>query len=91
MDVLAGTPGGEAPLSTAADIGLLSVWLDLLTFAVPMNLGTQEGSRRAISHALGRPALFGITFGGAIRITQVFWACVSLATYARFGEIWRAR
>jgi uncharacterized protein (TIRG00374 family) len=74
-----------APLATAAAAGFLSLWFDLLTFAVPMNLGTLEGSRIVVFKALGCQALLGMTFGLAIRIAQVFWACFGLVSYARLA------
>ena len=71
-----------APLATVAAAGFLSLWFDLLTFAVPMNLGTLEGSRIVVFKALGCPALLGIAFGVSVRIAQVFWACFGLGCYA---------
>jgi len=74
--------GQPAPLATVAAAGFLSLWFDLLTFAVPMNLGTLEGSRIVVFKALGCPALLGIAFGVSVRIAQVFWACFGLVSYA---------
>lgn len=71
-----------APLATVAGAGLLSLWFDLLTFAVPMNLGTLEGSRIVVFNALGCQALLGMAFGVAVRIAQVFWACYGLVSYS---------
>ncbi len=71
-----------APLATVTAAGFLSLWFDLLTFAVPMNLGALEGSRIAIFKALGCEALLGMTFGIAIRLTQLFWAGFGLVSYA---------
>jgi uncharacterized protein (TIRG00374 family) len=73
-----------APLATVACAGLLSLWFDLLTFAVPLNLGTHEGSRIMVFQALGCSTLLGMTFGLAIRIAQVFWACFGLVSYGFF-------
>jgi hypothetical protein len=73
-----------AALATVASAGLLSLWFDLLTFAVPLNLGTLEGSRMIVFNALGCSALLGMAFGLAIRITQVFWACFGLVSYCFF-------
>ncbi len=77
--------GQPAPLTTVAAAGLLSLWFDLLTFAIPMNLGTLEGSRILVFKALGCQALLGMAFGVAVRIAQVFWACFGLGCYARFN------
>ena len=70
-----------APLATVVAAGLLSLWFDLLTFAIPMNLGTLEGSRILVFKALGCEGLLGMAFGVAVRIAQVFWACFGLANY----------
>ena len=80
-----------APLITVAGAGLLSLWFDLLTFAIPLNLGTLEGSRMLVFKALGCATLLGMTFGIAIRIAQVFWACFGLVSYALFNAAARPR
>jgi glycosyltransferase 2 family protein len=74
-----------APLVTVAGAGFLALWFDLLTFAIPMNLGTLEGSRIVTFKALGCQALLGLTFGIAVRIAQVFWACFGLVSYSLFA------
>lgn len=74
-----------APLITVAGAGLLSLWFDLLTFAIPLNLGTLEGSRILVFRALGCDGLLGITFGLAIRTAQIFWACFGLISYGFFN------
>jgi uncharacterized protein (TIRG00374 family) len=79
-----------APLLTVAGAGLLSLWFDLLTFAIPLNLGTLEGSRVMVFKALGCATLLGMTYGVAIRMAQVFWACFGLASYAMFNAQKRA-
>jgi hypothetical protein len=71
-----------APFATFAAVGFLSLWFDLLTFAIPLNLGTLEGSRIVALKAVGGDALLGMTFGVAIRVGQVFWACFGLASYS---------
>lgn len=73
--------GQPASLVTVITAGLLSLWFDLLTFAIPLNLGTLEGSRILVLKALGCQALLGMAFGVAVRIAQVFWACYGLASY----------
>jgi uncharacterized protein (TIRG00374 family) len=74
-----------APFATFAAVGFLSLWFDLLTFAIPLNLGTLEGSRIVALEAVGGDALLGMTFGVAIRVAQVFWACFGLASYSLFA------
>jgi uncharacterized protein (TIRG00374 family) len=73
--------GQPAPVATVITAGLLSLWFDLLTFAIPLNLGTLEGSRILVFKALGCEGLLGMAFGVAVRIAQVFWACFGLASY----------
>jgi uncharacterized protein (TIRG00374 family) len=73
-----------APLVTVAAAGLLSLWFDLMTFAVPLNLGTLEGSRVVVFSALGCPALLGMGYGLALRVAQLFWACYGLVCYILF-------
>jgi hypothetical protein len=74
--------GQPTPLLTVATAGLLSLWFDLLTFAIPMNLGTLEGSRIVILKTLGCQALLGMTFGIAVRVAQLSWAGFGLICYA---------
>ncbi len=77
--------GQPAPLFTVLAAGILSLWFDLLTFAVPMNLGSLEGSRVVLFKTLGCQALLGMAFGVTLRIVQLFWGCLGLAAYAAFG------
>ena len=77
--------GQPAPLVTVTAAGLLSLWFDLLTFAVPLNLGTLEGGRIVVFKALGCQGLLGMAFGVAMRIAQVFWACFGLVSYAQMA------
>jgi hypothetical protein len=72
----------DAGLAVAAGAWFLGMWFDLLTFAVPLNLGTLEGTRVVGLQALGYSALTGMTYGFALRLAQIFWACFGLASYA---------
>ncbi len=74
-----------ATLDFVVAAGLLSLWFDLLTFAIPMNLGTLEASRLVVFKALGCQALLGMAFGVTVRVAQVFWACFGLLSYARLA------
>jgi uncharacterized protein (TIRG00374 family) len=74
-----------APFATFAAIGFLSLWFDLLTFAIPLNLGTLEGSRVLALNAVGSGAVLGMTLGVAVRVAQVFWACCGLVCYSLFA------
>ena len=62
----------------------MALWFDLLTFAIPLNLGTLEGSRIVVFKAIGCPQLLGMAFGVAVRAGQVFWACFGLVSYTIF-------
>jgi len=57
------------------------MWFDLLTFAVPMNMGSLEGSRIVVFRSVGYAALPGMAYGLAIRFAQIFWSLLGLAIY----------
>jgi hypothetical protein len=69
-------------LATAAAVCVFGMWFDLLTFAVPLNAGSQEGGRIIVFRALGFSSLLGLTCGIALRLAQLFWAGLGLALYA---------
>ena len=71
----------HASLGVVAGTWFLSMWFDLLTFAVPLNLGTLEASRIVALKALGYSALLGITYGMAFRLAQLFWSAFGLVSY----------
>jgi uncharacterized protein (TIRG00374 family) len=71
----------SASIPVAAAIWFLGMWFDLLTFAVPMNAGSLEGSRILSLRFLGYGSLLGMTYGIAIRLAQMFWSAVGLAFY----------
>ena len=73
---------GHAALVIAATAWFLGMWFDLLTFVVPLNLGTLEATRIVAFRALGLTALAGLTYGIATRLAQMFWAGFGLITYA---------
>jgi len=73
--------GKHPGLATAARIWLLSLWIDLITFAVPLNLGTLEGGRLVAFRAFGFGALAGMTYGMVTRLAQLFWAGAGLVNY----------
>jgi uncharacterized protein (TIRG00374 family) len=73
---------GESSLFVAAGIWLLEIWFDLLTFAIPLGIGIQEGTRILALSALGFGLDLGLTYGIAIRLEQIFWAGVGLLFYA---------
>lgn len=65
----------------AAGIWLLGTWFNLLTFAIPMGLGVQEGSRVLAFKILGFDTALGLTYGIALRLEQIFWAGAGLLIY----------
>lgn len=78
--------GFHAILSVAAATWFLGMWFDLLTFAVPLNLGTLEGTRVVVLRALGYSAVTGLAYGLAIRLAQMFWSCFGLIGYWLFFQ-----
>jgi uncharacterized protein (TIRG00374 family) len=73
--------GAEPSFFVAAGAWFLGMWFDLLTFAVPLNLGTLEGTRIVVFNAIGYNALMGMTYGIALRLAQMTWASVGLLFY----------
>jgi hypothetical protein len=69
---------------TIATIWVLGMWFDMLTFAVPMNMGSLEGSRVVAFKAAGMGALAGMTYGLALRVAQLSVAGFGLICYASF-------
>jgi hypothetical protein len=77
----------SAPLSVAATIWFLGMCFDLLTFAVPLNAGSLEGSRVLALKFLGYAAGIGMTYGIALRLGQMFWATAGLGFRATLGAV----
>lgn len=71
-----------ASLSVAASIWFLGMWFDLLTFAIPMNIGALEGSRVLSLKLFGFSPALGLAYGVAIRLAQILWATVGLVFYS---------
>jgi len=71
-----------ASFGVAASAWVLGMWFDLLTFAVPLNLGALEGSRIVALKAIGYSALLGMTYGVALRLAQLSCAAFGLVNYA---------
>jgi uncharacterized protein (TIRG00374 family) len=65
----------------AAALWFLGMWFDLLTFAVPQNLGTLEGTRIVALRAIGYSSLLGMTYGVALRLAQLFWSVLGLVVH----------
>jgi uncharacterized membrane protein YbhN (UPF0104 family) len=71
------------PLSVAAAIWFLGMWFDLLTFAIPMNAGSLEGSRVLVFKLFGFAAPLGMAYGVAMRLAQILWAIIGLLFYGQ--------
>jgi hypothetical protein len=69
-------------IAAASAVWVLGMWFDLMTFAVPLNLGSLEGGRIIAFKAIGSSAVLGMTFGIAQRLAQLACACFGLASYA---------
>ena len=77
--------------TVASGAWFLGMWFDLLTFAVPQNIGTLEGTRVIVLQAFGYTALMGVTYGFAQRLAQIFWSCFGLMQYALLVSDGKAR
>jgi hypothetical protein len=67
---------------SAAVVWFLGMWFDLVTFAVPLNAGSLEGTRIVILKAVGADALLGMTYGVSLRLAMLFWSGFGLLCYA---------
>ena len=81
----------DASFVVAASAWVLSLWFDLLTFAIPLRLGTLEGSRIVAFKAVGSDALLGMTYGVALRLAELFWAGFGLLSYGLLSRGGRLR
>lgn len=67
----------------ASAIWFFGSWFDCIIFMVPAGLGTQELTRALIfERAIGFTFSEGVAFSMILRINQIFWTAVGLATYA---------
>jgi uncharacterized protein (TIRG00374 family) len=71
----------DANWTVAAGIWFLGMWFDLLTFAVPQNIGTLEGTRAVILVIFGYTPVMGVAYGVALRLAQLIWSCFGLVVY----------
>ncbi|MGH7978427.1 MAG: lysylphosphatidylglycerol synthase domain-containing protein, partial [Limisphaerales bacterium] len=76
---------------TVATVWVLGMWFDLLTFAVPLNMGTLEGSRVVVFKAAGMGVVAGMTYGLALRLAQLSVSCFGLLCYFFFVRSTRLR
>jgi hypothetical protein len=75
-------PNRDAGLPYATLIFSLGMWFDVLTFAIPLNAGALEGGRTIAVKAVGYSTVLGLTYGIAVRVSQLFWAALGLLAYA---------
>ena len=68
-------------LGIAANIWFLALWFDLITFAVPLNMGVLEGSRILVFRMFHLDPVLGLTCGLASRGAQLFWTIFGLISY----------
>ena len=71
----------HASWTMAAGIWFLGGWLDLMSFALPYNIGVLEATRVITFEALGFHSALGLTFGITLRLEQIFWTGVGLLIY----------
>jgi hypothetical protein len=74
----------HASITMAAGVWFLGTWFDLISFALPVNIGVFEGTRIVAFRLLGFSSALGLTYGIALRIEQLFWAGAGLLAYAAF-------
>jgi hypothetical protein len=72
---------GHASIAVATSIVCLGTWFNLVTFALPTDIGVQETTRVIIFRVLGFQSATGLTYGITLRLQQLFWAGVGLAIY----------
>jgi len=68
-------------LSKAASIVVLGVWFDLVSFAIPIDIGVQEGTRLLTFRILGFTSALGLAYGVTRRLQQLVWAGIGLLLY----------
>ena len=73
-----------ASLATAAAVWFMGMWFDLLTFAIPLNAGSLEGTRILAFKLIRYGAPLGLAYGVALRLAQLIWAATGLVLY---GEL----
>jgi hypothetical protein len=73
---------GHASFLTAGAVAVLGTWFNLVTFALPVDLGVQEASRLVVFRLLGYSSALGLTYGITLRIEQLLWSGLGLFIYA---------
>jgi uncharacterized protein (TIRG00374 family) len=69
-------------LLVVAGAWFLGSWFDMLSFAVPSNIGVLEGTRVLALHLLGFASSTGLAYGIALRLEQLTLALCGMLLYA---------
>jgi hypothetical protein len=77
---LAITTDAPSPL-TAASIVVRGTWFNLVTFALPVDVGVQEGVRVIAFRVLGFASALGLAYGIVLRLNQLVWSGIGLMIY----------
>jgi uncharacterized protein (TIRG00374 family) len=72
----------QASWTVASGVWFLGTWFNLMSFALPVDLGVMEVARVMVFKAFGLHPVLGLTYGIALRLEQVFWSGVGLLIYA---------
>jgi len=67
---------GHGSWRDAAAVWMIGTLFDMVAFAVPAGVGTQEGGRVLVFHLLGLPVAAGLAFAVALRIEQGFYVAL---------------
>lgn len=81
----------QASWMVASGVWFLGSWFNLLSFALPVDLGVMEAARVMVFKAFGLHPVLGLTYGIALRLEQVFWSGVGLLIYAVLAVRMRKR
>jgi hypothetical protein len=73
---------GDTSLSMAWALVVLGSWFDLISFAIPIDIGVKETTRVLAFRIVGFPAALGLTYGITRRLQQLFWAGIGLLLYS---------
>lgn len=76
---------GHWHVIVGAGIWFLGTLIDLVAFAIPLDIGLLEATRVVVFSIFGFSSAAGLTFGVALRIDQIFWALAGLGVY--FGLV----
>ncbi len=81
----------HASLTIAAGVWFLGTWFNLLSFALPVDLGVMEAARVVAFVIFGLQSSLGLAYGVTLRLEQIFWAGIGLVMYAMLAAEMRKR